>query len=112
MTDQTLKRKAFSLAMKLQKSGMEQEVIFARLEKEGIPNELAKEVLRNINLQANKTFKKKEKETLNIWFVISGISVAISILSFFVFPGIVFIPTGLIVVGLALGIQGFLKRNG
>lgn len=98
--------------MKLKKAGMEQEVIGARLEKQGIPNELIREVLRNTFIQTNRALIKKEKEAFNMWLVIAGISVALSILSIFVFPGVIFIPISLITVGLALGIKGFLKRNG
>jgi len=49
--DEELKRKAYLEGMKLKKAGLDNEVIYARLEKQGIPDELIKNVLQNMSIQ-------------------------------------------------------------
>ncbi len=58
--DETLKRKAYLEGLKLKNSGLDQEIIYARLEKQGIPEELAKEVAKNVMLERQIV---QEKET-------------------------------------------------
>ena len=112
MTEETLKRKAYSLAMKLKSEGLEDEVILARLEKQGIPDELSIKVLTNMGLQAQTVREGEERESINILLVISGVVLVLCLLSIFVVPGVVLVPSGLGLIGLLVGILGLLKRSG
>lgn len=49
--DEELRRKAYLEGMKLKKAGLDKEVIYAWLEKQGIPDDLIKTVLQNMSIQ-------------------------------------------------------------
>lgn len=49
--DENLKRDAYLKGLKLKNTSLEEDIICIRLEKQGIPYELAKEVAKNVSLQ-------------------------------------------------------------
>ena len=51
MIDDSIKRDAYLKGLKLKSTGLDEETIFARLEKQGIEYNLAKEVAKNVFLQ-------------------------------------------------------------
>lgn len=65
-----LKRKAYHEGLKLQNSGLGEEVIYARLEKQGIPIDLAKEVAKNLVLEKSKGSKEHQTYLKNIVLII------------------------------------------
>ncbi len=111
MTEESLRRKAFMLGMKLKNSGLDPETIYARLEKQGISENLAKKVAFNVQAAQKKEAIQEEKENTNIWFVTAGFSIALCVLSMIIFPNIILIPTGLIISGVLLGIKGLLGKE-
>jgi hypothetical protein len=103
-----LKRKAYLEGMKLMKAGYDPEVIRARLDKEGIPDDMIKQVLINLFTQ-----QKAEVETFhwpfyNIALLRIGIGVFLAIVSYLLLPGIVILPIGLIGGGI---LAAFISRN-
>ena len=77
-TYKNLKEKAYKVALKFKGSKLEEEIIYAKLEKQGFPESVAKEVAMNITLSEiyrNKNeapnYKKFGFITLTIWFFIS-----------------------------------------
>lgn len=107
-TEEGLKLRAYSEAMKLKHQGLEKDIIYARLEKQGIPEELALEVSNNIFIQqkieekneiANVIEANNYKLTLSI--VLSAILAIVSLIFFSAI--VVIIPVGFIV--------GILVRN-
>lgn len=58
--EEGLKNRAYLEGLRLKNQGLEKEIIYARLEKQGIPEELAHEVANNIFLQ-QKIEKKRYK---------------------------------------------------
>ena len=49
--DEALKRDAYLKGLKLKNTGLDEETIWIRLEKQGIPHDLAKEVAKNVFMQ-------------------------------------------------------------
>lgn len=47
-TSDRIKKEAYSKALKFKHTGLDAEAIYARLEKQGIPEEIAKEVAKNV----------------------------------------------------------------
>jgi hypothetical protein len=86
--------------MKLKKSGLDNEVIYARLEKQGIPDELIKSVLMNLNLQQKRDVVAQETPFYYSGLLKAGLGVLAAIISAILFPGIIILPIGLIVTGI------------
>jgi len=79
--DETLKRKAYLDGMNLKNSGLDDETIYARLEKSGIPEELAKEVVLNMSLQGKPSLKKLSRERINISLIVIVIGIVAAIIA-------------------------------
>lgn len=73
-----LKEKAYKVALKFKGSKFEEEIIYAKLEKQGFPENIAKEVALNIsiserdqNKKGGLNYKKLGFVVLTTWFLIS-----------------------------------------
>jgi len=105
-TSDSVKRKAYVEGLKLQNTGLEEVVIYAKLEKQGIPKDLAKEVARNVVIERNKYNKEdiedyKNYKKLGIVFIVIGILASIIA---YIFTGIVSVAVGVLVVGISTAI--------
>ncbi|WP_422004360.1 hypothetical protein [Roseivirga pacifica] len=109
--DETTKRKAYSEAMKLQRSGLDNETIFARLEKQGIPEQLILRVLGNMNLKQTKKVTKEINFNYKLAALKIGAGIVAAIISGIIIPGNVVIPTGLILGGLILAVTTNKQEN-
>ena len=58
-TEEGLKRRAYSLGLQLKNSGLDGDVIHARLEKQGIPAELAMQVAKDVMIERQKAAEKE-----------------------------------------------------
>ena len=56
---ESIKREAYTKALKFKNTGMEAEAIYARLEKQGIPSDIAIEVANNVSIKMK---EDKEKQ--------------------------------------------------
>ena len=110
--DDELKKKAYLEGMKLKKAGYDNEVIYARLEKQGIPEELILQVLKNLSIQQKADIIKEEKPFFNIAILKIGIGVFLAIVSAILIPGEVYLPVGLIVGGIVYAIISKSKMKG
>lgn len=98
--DESLKKRAYLEGMRLKKSGMDDEVIRARLEKEGIPDDLIKRVLLNLNAQQKVERVKEYQPHYYSGLLKVGIGVALAIISAIVLPGQIILPIGFIASGI------------
>jgi hypothetical protein len=98
--NENLKRKAYMLGLKLKNSGLDEEIIYARLEKQGIPIDLAKIVASDIMKEQKKEVIKDTKASYNVSLVLIGIGVLVAIISSFILPGKIIIPVGIIIGGI------------
>ena len=110
--DEGLKNKAYLEGMKLKKAGYDNEVIYARLEKQGIPDDLIKQVLKNLSIQQKADIIKDEKPFFTIAIMKIGIGVFLAIISAVVFPGHIYLPIGLIISGIVYALISNSKMNG
>jgi VIT1/CCC1 family predicted Fe2+/Mn2+ transporter len=98
--DDGLKNKAYLEGTRLKNAGMDDEVIYARLEKQGIPDELARNVIKNLNVQ-KKVEKVKEQQPLYYSGLLKiALGVLFAIISYFIFPGKIILPIGFIISGI------------
>lgn len=56
---ETIRREAYVKAMRFKNTGLEEEAIFARLEKQGVPIEIAQEVAKNVAMQKKIDVQKR-----------------------------------------------------
>ena len=110
--DDELKKKAYLEGMKLKNEGYNNEVIYARLEKQGIPEELIMQVLKNLSIQQKAEIIKEEKPFFNIAILKIAIGVFLAIVSAILIPGEVYLPVGLIVGGIVYAIISKSKMKG
>ena len=100
MSDE-LKKKAYLLASRLLQQGYDYEVIRARMDKEGIPEEMIKQVIKNLAVQQIVEVAKENKPFFNIALIKIGIGILLAIISAILIPGQVYLPIGLIGTGIA-----------
>ena len=98
--EEELKRKAYLEGMKLKKAGMDNEVIRARLEKQGIPDELIKTVIQNLNVQQKAERVESQQPLYYSGLLKIGIGVFLAIASAIIFPGVIVLPIGFIAGGV------------
>jgi F0F1-type ATP synthase assembly protein I len=109
-----LKRKAYTEAIKLKSEGLEEEFIYARLEKQGFSEELSKEVAANIFIQRQVEHQQAINEKVGennykLILIIGGI-VVFAIISWLFLPKVVIaIPVSLLVGVL---ISNYNAKNG
>jgi hypothetical protein len=108
LTPNKLKKKAYLMVTRLAYSGHDGEVIYARLEKEGIPDEIIKEVMKDITIehQHNEISQAEAKYEFAWMRVVIGVVAAI--VFYFVFGEDARIPAGVIATGL---IAAFLSKK-
>ena len=105
-TSDSMERKAYVEGRKFKNSGLEEEVIYARLEKQGIPIDLAKEVAMNVVIERNKYNEEdiedyKNYKKLGIVFIVIGILASIIT---YIFTGIIIVAGIVLVVGISTAI--------
>ncbi|MEO6148582.1 MAG: hypothetical protein ABIN95_13310 [Mucilaginibacter sp.] len=110
--DEGLKNKAYLEGSRLKKAGYDNEIIFARLEKQGIPEELAKQVIKNLTIQRKAEIFEQQKPFYNIAILRIGIGVFLAIASAILIPGHIYIPVGLILGGVILALMAKSKMKG
>lgn len=96
-----LKKKAYLLASRLINQGYDYEVIRARMDKEGIPEEMIKQVIKNLTVQQIVEVTKENKPFFNIALIKIGIGILLAIISAILIPGQIYLPIGLIGTGIA-----------
>ena len=86
LSDSELEKKAILIVQRLKSSGLETEVVYARLDKQGIPYNIAKNAVENVLLEFKHTDKKEAKWGFNSAIMSIGIGVIAAIISTFVVP--------------------------
>ena len=72
-----IKRDAYQKALQFKNTGLEEEVIFARLEKLGFPTDLAQEVAKNVVMKKREDKEKELPTSVNQYSVWSKLIKAI-----------------------------------
>lgn len=102
--NETIKRKAYVEGLKLKNTSLDEGVIYAKLEKQGIPAELAKEVARNVIIERSEPLKRDKSDMNNIalFIILAGVLLSIII---YLFTGRLFIAFGFLISGIILAIK-------
>jgi hypothetical protein len=95
--DTELTNKAYLAGLKLKKSGLSEELIYVRLEKQGFPEELSRKVARDVFNQAE---KESAQNTLNYGLAVITIGFLIAFFSSLIFTDYIILPIGLIIGGV------------
>lgn len=98
--DEGQKNKAYLEGSRLKREGHDDEVISARLEKMGIPEDLIEQVIFNLSVQRVIDNDKTAKPFYNVALIKVAIGVLLAIISAIVIPGQIILPIGLIVSGI------------
>ena len=104
-----LKNKAYKEALKFEKSEFTEEVIYAKLEKQGIPIDIAKKVAMNIVLERNNK-KEDRSDYKKMGSVMIVVWISVSIIAYFI-TGNVFDAVGLLVGGILTTILVYLMTT-
>ena len=100
LTEEELKKKAYLMGLRLKNSGLDAETIYARLEKQGIPEELARQVAQDTLIERKREVIKETEPVYNFALIRIGISVVIALISYLIFPGNFILPAGIITGGI------------
>jgi len=111
--DEGLKNKAYLEGSRLKAAGYDNEVILARLDKQGVPDDLARQVIKNLSIQQKREVVEKETEkkavSYNVALVKIGIGVFLAIASYIIIPEQPIIPIGLILGGIVAAFAAKLR---
>jgi hypothetical protein len=99
LTHEELKKKAYLIGLRLKSSGLDGETIYARLEKQGIPEEMAREVVRDILIERKRDVIKQTEPVYNLALIRIGIGLAIAVVTFLLTDSVLF-PIAIIAGGV------------
>ena len=100
LTEGELKKKAYLMVLRLKNSGLDAETIYARLEKQGIPEEMAKQAIRDTLLESKRQVVKDTEPAYNFALIRIGIGVILALVSYLILPGNFILPIGIIAGGI------------
>ncbi len=88
------------MGLRLKNSGLDAETIYARLERQGFPEALAHEVVKDILLERKRDVAEQTTPFYNIALIRAGIGVAAGFVTYAIFPEYPVVPIGMIAGGL------------
>jgi uncharacterized membrane protein len=97
-----LKKKAYLEAQKLRNAGHSFETILARLDKMGIPEELAEQVVKNLAIQYIKNVETETRPFYNLALFRIGVGVVLAVVFYLIVPNLIILPVVFIGVGIAM----------
>ena len=106
-----IKKKAYLAAMRLKSTGHDAETIYARLEKQGVPEDLAREVVRDLMVQKRRDVVDQTSPVYNLALIRIGLGVIVALISILVFPDIHILPIGIIAGGIVSALLAKKKMN-
>jgi hypothetical protein len=112
LTEEEVKKKAYLMAMRLKNSGLDTETIYARLEKQGIPEDLARQVAKDVSLEKKRQVVEQETKPLfQAALIRIAAGLAGALISVIIFPDRIIIPVGLIVGGVIAAAVTYMKMK-
>jgi hypothetical protein len=111
LTEGELKKKAYLMGLRLKNSGLDAETIYARLEKQGIPEELARQVASDTLVERKQEAIKETETVYNFALIKIGIAVVAALIFFLIFPDNYILPIGTIASGILLALLAKKKMS-
>lgn len=99
LNQEELKKKAYLIALRLKNTGSDHETIYARLEKQGIPENIAKEVVRDIMIERKRNIVKEATPVHNFGLVQIGIGLGVALITYLLTDNVL-LPIGVILGGV------------
>lgn len=97
-TEEGMLRRAYMLGMQLKNSNLDEEIIYARLEKQGIREDIAWRVAKDITLERHQAIREESKPREYLLWIRMGLVGLAMVVSLFFIPGIVIFPLGAIIM--------------
>ncbi|MBL0743730.1 hypothetical protein [Chryseolinea lacunae] len=110
LTPEELKKMAYSMGMRLKNQGLDGETIYARLEKQGIPEDMAKEVVHDILTERKRDVIKQAEPVYNFALIRIGIGLAVGLLTYLL-TNIVILPIAIIAGGVVAALMAKKKME-
>jgi hypothetical protein len=99
LTPEELKKKAYLMGLRLKNSGLDAETVYARLEKQGIPEDLAREVTRDTLIERKRDTINQTEPVYNFALIRIGIGVVVALISYLISDNLI-LPFGIIAGGI------------
>jgi hypothetical protein len=112
LSEEEIKKKAYLMGLRLKNSGLDAEIIYARLEKQGIPEDLALQVARDVMIERKREVIKEAEPVYNFALLRIGVGVGIAIISYLIFPDNIILPIGIIAGGIISALLAKKKMEG
>lgn len=112
LTEGELRKKAYLMGLRLKNSGLDAEAIYARLEKQGIPEELARQVAKDTVIERRREGTKEGEAVYHFALVRIAIGVGLAFISYLVLPGNFILPIGIIAGGVVSALLAKKKMEG
>jgi hypothetical protein len=103
LTVSELKKKAILMGLRLKNSGLDGDTIYALLEKQGIPEDMAREVARDVLVERKRDTVKQNKPIYNSALISIGIGI-LAALIYYLVTGYVVFPTAIVAVGIVIAL--------
>jgi hypothetical protein len=100
--------RAYLVGLKLKHAGLSEEVIYARLEKQGFSEALARQVARDV-IRENE--REQMKASAHYGLVIAAIGLIGTIVSYFIFEDGIYVFPGLLIAGIGGAFWLFGKQD-
>jgi len=110
LTPGELKKKAYSIALRLKNSGLDGETIYARLEKQGIPEDMAIEVVQDILIERKRDVIKQTEPVYNFALIRIGIGLAIALVTYLLTDNAI-LPVAIIAGGVVTALMAKKKME-
>ena len=112
LTEEEVKKKAYLMALRLKNSGLDTETIYARLEKQGIPEDLALQVAKDVSMEKKRHVAEQEtKPVFQAALIRIAVGLAAALISILIFPDEIIIPVGLIGGGVIAAVLAYIKMK-
>lgn len=111
LSESEIRKKAYLAGMRLKSSGHDAEAIYARLEKQGFSEDIARQVVRDLIIQRKHNIVERTKPVYNFALIRIGIGVIVALLSLLIFPDTYILPVGIIAGGIVSALLARKRMN-
>jgi hypothetical protein len=112
LTEEEIKKKAYLMALRLKNSGLDTEAIYARLEKQSIPEDMALQVAKGVSMEKKRHVAEQEtRPVFHAALIRIAVGLAAALISTLIFPDEVVIPVGLIGGGVIAAVVAYIKMK-
>jgi hypothetical protein len=112
LTESELKKKAYSIGLRLKNSRLDADTILARLDKEGIPEEMAHEVVRDIFIELQRKIVEQTTPVYNFALIRIGIGLVVALVSYLILPDNYIVPSAIIIGGIVSALLAKKRMEG